>query len=152
MKQLFLACTVLTLIITSCRETCEPGTSVPDKTFVLNVLKNGRSLCKTTGGPGTANLPDSVKIFALGSSAALPIILNSDSLIILSDYTRSPTVGPTSQNFRLVVGNLRPDTINLTINANPQTDNCGRTYLNYEIGTVKVNNIVNTATPTTIVK
>ena len=152
MKQLLVVCTVLILTITSCKETCEPGTSVPDKTFVLSVLKNGRSLCKTTGGPGTANLPDSVKLYALGSSAALPIFLNADSLIIFNEYARSAAAGPNSQSFRLVVGNLKPDTINVIVNANNQVDACGRTYFNYDFGAVKINNVLNTANPTTIVK
>jgi hypothetical protein len=147
---LFIA--VLVIAFSGCRETCDPGTSVPDVAMAFNIIKNGKSLTKTTGGANTSIIPDSVKLYALNSTTALPMLLIADSLLFFSDYVRLPSIATNNLSYRLVIGNLKPDTINVNINALKQADNCGREYVSYNFSGLKVNNVANNGAPTLIVK
>jgi hypothetical protein len=136
-RRIILLLSLISVFIISCKDDCDPGLPPVSDRLYLNILNaNGSSFSKFVGGA----IPDSFKVINLSNNAVVPRTIIYDSVIIIENFTAINTGGVNT--FKIMKGNLKPDTVTVTVNNKTMEDLCGNPYNVMRWSQIKVNNAV----------
>jgi hypothetical protein len=135
----FFALLVLTttLILSSCKDECDPGILPEDDTIYVTLKNNNGTYYINYPG---SSIPDSLKVTNLTTNTLAPITLLSDTILVIGGYNKTNN---SATKFKIAKGNsLKSDTVEVTVTTTNIADNCGTPYPVTRFASFKINNTV----------
>jgi hypothetical protein len=138
MKTLFALLIVsTTLLVSSCKDDCDPGQLPMDDTIYVTLKNNNGTYFINYPG---SSIPDSLKVTNLTTNSPAPINLLSDTILVIGGYNKTNN---STTKFKIAKGNsLKADTVEVTTTTTNVADNCGTPYPVSRFASFKINNTV----------